>query len=234
VRAWEELQPALAYRPGGVDPAPTVQVVLAEWQVAGGDAAGALASLEGLAWYQAALLRGDILRAQGDLAGARREFGAREVTERDALPWAWSHLQPPAGQEVDLGGGLDLGLVDGFYAPEREGETTYRWSGATARLRFVQAGTGQPLTLRLRLRGWRPTEERPAEVVVLCAGAEVARFTAASEWQEVVASLPAVAPGQDIVVTLQTTAFLAGPQDLLQTGRLRMLGLMVDWGTVQD
>jgi hypothetical protein len=235
--AWAELQLAQEYRPDGVNPAPTTMVAVAEWQRAGGGAAAALATLAELAdphWYQAALLRGDILRAQGDLAGARRAFGAREVTERDALPWAWEHLVPPAGREVDAGGGLDLGLLDGFYAPERDGETTYRWSHAAARLRFPAAGTGRPLALRLQLRGWRPAEERPAEVVVTCAGQEVTRFTAAGDWQEVAATLPATAAGQDVVVELRTTTFVAGPRDLLLTGQVRLLGLMVDWAEVGD
>jgi len=232
--AWAELQRAQEYRPDGLNPAPTTLVAVAEWQRAGGGAAGALVTLEGVDWYQAALLRGDILRAQGDLAGARREFGAREVAERDALPWAWSHLQPPAGREVDVGGGLDLGLVDGFYAPENEGATTYRWSGAQARLRFPAAGTGRPLTLYLRLRGWRPAGEPPAAVVLSCDGVEVARFTAAQEWQEITAQLPAVPAGGEIVVTLQSTAFFPGPQDLLLTGRLRMLGVMVDRAAARE
>ena len=226
--AWAALQPGLDYRPDGVHSAPNALVVLAEWQWAGSDAAAALDTLQDLDWYQAALLRGDILRAQGDLAGARREFGRRDVVERDALTWAWRHLRPPAGQEIDVGGGLDLGLVDGFYAPEREGETTYRWSGADARLRFPAAATGQPLTLRLRLRGWRPAGERPAEVLLTCAGVEVARFTAAEEWAVINVQLPAAAAGQDVVIALQTMTFFPGPEDLLLTGQLRMLGVMVD------
>jgi hypothetical protein len=232
--AWAALQLALDYRPNGVHPAPNALVVLAEWQRAGGDAAAALDTLQDLDWYQAALLRGDILRAQGDLAGARREFGAREVTERDVLPWTWQHLQPPLGLGIDVGGGLDLGLVDGFYAPEREDVTTYRWSGAQAHLRFPGSATGQPQTLWLRLRGWRPEGERPAAVSLSCAGVEVARFTATGEWAVITVQLPAVAAGQDIVVALQTTTFFPGPEDLLWTGQLRMLGVMIDTASVEQ
>lgn len=231
--AREALQPALAFRPDGTHPLGTAQVVLAAWQRAGGDAAGALRTLQGVDWYQAALLRGDILREQGDLDGARREFGDRQVIERDALPWAWEHLQPPAVQAIDVGGGLDLGLVDGFYAPEREGEITYRWSGATARLRFPGVGYGRQQVLRLHLRGWRPAGEPPAEVRLLVRGVEVGRFTLGADWQVVAAQLPiSVGEKEQVEVTLETAAFLAGPPDLLQTGRLRMLGVMVDGAQV--
>ncbi len=228
-----EIDRAATFRPDGTNPVPTAQVVLAEWHRARGEEESALAAVTGQNWYQARLLRGDLLRAQGRLDEARAEFGARDVQERNPTAWAWDHLRPPAGSTVDLGGGLDLGLVDGFHAPERDGEVTYRWSGEEARLRFLGAGTGRPQTLRLRLRGWRPEGEAPAEVILLAGGVEVARFVAPAEWTEVSAVLPTVPPGQDIVVALRSSAFPAGPRDLLLSGRLRVLGVMVDRAGVQ-
>lgn len=228
--AWAALQPALAFRPDGIRPLATAQVVLAAWQRAGGDAAAALETLQAVDWYQAALLRGDILRAQGDEGGARREFGSRQMTERDALPWAWEHLQPPAVLGVDVGGGLDLGLVEGFYAPEREGAISYRWSGAAARVRFPGQGYARQQVVRLHLRGWRPAGEPPAEVRLAARGVEVGRFILGADWQVVAVELPIhVGEEEEVVITLETNAFLAGPADLLQTGRLRTLGVMVDW-----
>ena len=229
------LRPALAYLPDGFQPLPSARVVQAQVLRARGDEAGALAALEGSEWYQACLLRGDILRAQGDAEGARGQFELRKVAERNPLDWAWGHLHPPAGRQIDLGGGLDWGLVDGFYRGERSGEVTFRWSGPEARLRFPGAGTGSPLHLRLRLWGWRPVGERPAEVVAFADGVEMGRFTLpAGRWEEVVVPVPAVPAGEDVVVTLRTTTFLPGPPDLLETGQLRMLGVMVDWAELDE
>jgi 4-amino-4-deoxy-L-arabinose transferase-like glycosyltransferase len=233
-QAREEIQRASSYRPDGVNPVASAQVVLAEWYRARGEEAAALAAVTGVDWYQARLLRGDLLRAQGELDEARAEFGARDVEARNPTAWAWAHLHPPAGREVDLGGGLDLGLVDGFYPGERDGELTYRWSGEEARLRFPGAGTGRPQTLRLRLRGWRPEGGTPAEVVLSVEGTEVARFVAPPGWEEVSVPLPATATGQDTVLTLRTTTFLPGPRDLLTTGKLRVLGVMVEGARLQN
>ncbi len=227
-KAWQELRPALLARPIGNAPLDTALVVLAEWQRAGGDEEGALATLNGLDRYPARLLRGDILRSLGKVEAARSEFSARELKVRNPTGWAWSHLRPPVSREVDLGDGLDWGLVDGFYSPEQDGETAYRWSTEEACLRFPDAGTGRPQTLHLRLRAWRPAGEPLPQVSLLLEGIEVARFSAPAEWEELAFPLPATAPGTDIVLTLQSTTFFPGPRDLLETGQLRLLGVMVD------
>lgn len=232
--AEDALQRALAHRPDGSHSLPTALVVQAELLRAQGNEAAALELFEGMDWYQAFLLRGDIQRAQGDLEGARSQFGAREVDTHNPTDWAWDHLQPPPGQEIDLGSDLDLGLVDGFYLGEHDAGRTFRWSAEQARLRFPRAGTGQPLTLYLSLRGWRPVGERPAEVIVRMERTDLARFTVSSEWEQVRIPLPAVKVGQDVVVVLQANAFLAGPRDLLETGALRFLGVMVERGEVRE
>lgn len=233
-RAWELIERASAFRPDGVHPLATAQVVRAQWLRARGDDQGALDVIEDSRWYQAYLLRGDVLRSWGDLEGARAQFGVRAVIGRNPTAWAWEHLQPPAMREIDVGGGLDLGLVDGFYAGEQDGEMTYRWSKDTAWLRFPGAGTGQPAQLYLFLRGWRPLGEPAAEVAVSVDGVEVTRFPAPSEWSEVVISLPGIPAGGEVVVTLQTGTFLPGPGDLLQTGELRSLGVMVAQAELRD
>ncbi len=233
-RAWQELRPTLLDRPNGNVPLDTALVVLAEWQRASGDAEGAMATLNGLEWYAARLLRGDILRARGNMEAARSEFSARDLKVRNPTGWAWRHLQPPAVREVDLGDGLDWGLVDGFYSPEQDGETAYRWSTEKAYLRFPGAGPGRPLTLHLRLRAWRPAGEPYPAVRLSLGDTEVARFNAPAEWEERTFLLPAVAPGTDIVLTLQTSTFFPGPRDLLETGQLRLLGVMVDRAWLEE
>ncbi|MGC8873528.1 MAG: glycosyltransferase family 39 protein [Chloroflexia bacterium] len=231
--AWDALVPALAYRPDGAQPLPTVRVVLARWLRASGRSEEAIAVLEGSEWPYAVLLRGDLFRARGDLEKARAEFSNRRVIERNPVDWAYSYLEPPPVGAIDLGNGLDWGLIQGFYRAERDGERTFRWSKARASLRFPGAGTGAPLSLHLRYWAWRPAGEAAPEVQVLVEGAEVARFTARTGgWSTVTVALPASPPGSDVVVQLRCSAFVPGPRDLLNTGELRVLGLMLDTAEV--
>ncbi len=232
--AREALAPALEYRPDGVQPLAAARVVEAQWLRASGELDAALAVLEGSDWPQAALLRGDLLRAQGDLAGARAEFSHRRVVERNPVDWAYTHLEPPPTATIDLGGGLDWGLIQGFYRAERDGERTFRWSKGEAALRFPGVGSGRPLELHLRYWAWRPAGEAAPEVAVLVGGKEIARFVARTDgWSEVTLPLPPFPPGSDAVVQLRCTLFLPGPQDLLNTGELRVLGLMLDSAEVR-
>ena len=228
------LTPALAYRPDGSEPLPTARVVLAEWLRASGDPAGALAALEGSDWYQAVLLRGDLLREQGDLEGARVQFASRRLVERNPVDWAYDHLRPPPTQEIDLGNGMDWGLIQGFYQAEQEGLRTFRWSKGACSLRFPGAGSGKPQLLSLRLWAWRPAGEVPARVTVVVGETEIARFTARMDgWSEVTIPLPSSPPGSDVLVSLRCTPFVPGPRDLLNTGQLRVLGLMLDQAVIR-
>ncbi len=222
------LRPALAYRPNGMEPVVTALVLQAELLRAEGDEAGALALLEGQTFYQAILLRADILRGQGREEQARALMGGRDLDRRNPTSWAWEHLRPLPARRVDLGGDLDLGLVDGFYPPEREGESTFRWSEETAWVRFPAAGSGRPLLLHLRLRGWRPAGEPPARFCVGLEAGEEHCLAPSTDWEEVAVPLPAVPAGEDVVVYFHGNTFLAGPRDLLESGRLRFLGVMVD------
>jgi 4-amino-4-deoxy-L-arabinose transferase-like glycosyltransferase len=232
--AEEALQPALQYRPNKTDPAITALVVQAEiWRAQGNDEK-ALGILNGSTWYQAYVLRGDIFRSWGDLERARAQFGVRTVDQRNPTSWAWDHLRPPASTDLDLGSDLDLGMMDGFYLGEEDGAVTFRWSQEEARLRFPGAGTGRPMQLSLHLRAWRPAHEEPAVVRIIQDEAEIGRLQPSTSWEEVHLSLPASPAGEDIVVTLRTNTFLAGPRDLLLTGELRFLGVMVDRGRVGE
>ncbi len=228
-QAEEWIARAESYHPSGTLPLNLVYIVEAERLRAAGSPEQALDLLSTVESYQAHLLRGDLLRARGDVTSARREFGERDVETRNPTGWAWNHLYPAPTSRVDLGDGLDWGLLDGFYQAEQEGQATYRWSGEQAWLRFPGAATGQPLVLRLRLRGWRPAGEAPAQVTVSLDGMAVSQFTAPADWDKVEIQLPAVPAGQNVVVSLQVNGFVAGPRDLLETGQLRVLGVMVDW-----
>jgi hypothetical protein len=116
--------------------------------------------------FEPAILRGEIARRAGDLATARSFFNAREVNVAGdrALRWAWDHLSPPDVDEIDLGSGLDVGYVRGFYGAERDANgKPFRWSGEHAEVR----GLTRVQLLQIEWSGWRPAALSPAKPGIL-------------------------------------------------------------------
>jgi hypothetical protein len=116
------------------------------------------------------LLQGQIARLTGDQAQAARLFTSRPVNDAGpaALDWAVAHLRKTEADAptIDVGSGLDVGRIEGFYGPVREGETTYRWTGPTIVSRMGVPVTERWTTLRVRWNGWRPAGWPPATVIV--------------------------------------------------------------------
>jgi 4-amino-4-deoxy-L-arabinose transferase-like glycosyltransferase len=111
------------------------------------------------------LIRGEAARMAGNLASARSFFNARtlQVQPMEAEDWAWDHLAPPPTSTLQLGSGLDMGYIRGFYGPEKDnGGRTFRWSSADAHIRDVQVGAGY----ELQWSGWRPDGLASASPVV--------------------------------------------------------------------
>jgi hypothetical protein len=105
--------------------------------------------------FEPAIIRGEIARRSGDLATARSFFNARvvNVESERALAWAWNHLRPPQVEEIELGSGLDMGYVRGFYGAESDSNgMSFRWSGEHAEIR----GLAYSPALKLTWSGWRP------------------------------------------------------------------------------
>jgi hypothetical protein len=188
------------------------------------------------------LLEGDIYRQLGNLDRARGAFVATRLEPDNPTEWAWRHLQPPPVNRIDLGNGLDWGYVDGVFQRQWPDTATtdaeifangYRWAGPEARLRFVGAGTGQPQQVQLRVNGYRPEAQPPAQLAVGTPNTLLETFDVSPEWQTLSVTLPPTAPGQDVVVTLRSTTFVPGPEELqrrqLARQKLRLLGVQVDW-----
>lgn len=133
-----------------------------------GDTVSALAVLrpdEAESRYEPPIIRGQAARMAGDLKSAHSFFNARvvQVNAIDALDWAWYHLAPTPSDAVEIGSGLDVGYVRGFYGPEKGQEgKMYRWSADRAELRALDG-----LECPMVLSGWRPDGLPPASLRLL-------------------------------------------------------------------
>jgi hypothetical protein len=116
------------------------------------------------------LLQGQIARLQGDPAQAARLFTSRPVNDAGmaALDWAAAHFSVAVTDfvSIDVGSGLDVGLVPRFYGPERDGDVTYRWTGPTIVADSDVPKVGIWYRLRLRANGWRPAGWPPATITI--------------------------------------------------------------------
>ena len=220
------------------------RLLVAEGKLEGPD--GALAFLKRAAPAGLPLQRARVLMLEGDLyrrMGADQEaierFASRDVEVQNDLGWAWSALQPLATRRIDLGSGLDIGYIDGFYKREYADVenpfgTGSRWSGPQARLRFVGAGIGQPQTLTLRVNGYT-SNPTPTTLTPQVGATTLPPITLQPDWQTVTIALPATAPGQDVIVSFSSPVFVFGPADLADRVRsevrqpLRLFGAQFDW-----
>ena len=176
----------------------------------------------------ATLLRGDILRAQGNLAAAREAFNYRDIRILNPTAEAWAHLDPQPQARLDVGDGLDLGYLRGFNLDERDADgTTYRWTTDNAELRVAPPANPSAATLRLRLRGYRPIGAiQPVRISV--GGQTIGTVTPTTDWQTYDFPLAGTAATDGwLVVGLATPTFVLSYADQ------RQLGVMVDWVEVR-
>ncbi|MEO5951081.1 MAG: hypothetical protein ABIQ44_01315, partial [Chloroflexia bacterium] len=109
------------------------------------------------------IIRGEAARKAGNLDAARSSFNARpvQVAGETALDWAWDHLNPPQTTQIELGSGLDLGYIRGFYLPEKDKDgTTFRWTTDNPEIRW----SASPSNVLFTWNAWRTVGS--AKVVV--------------------------------------------------------------------
>lgn len=192
---------------------------------------------------EAAVVRGDLLRRLGDVAGARAAFTPEFVDGANPVQWAWDWLHPVPTRLIDLGGNLDLGYVEGCYLGERDPQSddgTFRWCSDGMRLRFPAAGgAAQQLVVRADGRGW-PSDMLPIPAVrVLLGDREVGQFTPVHEGvREFVIAVPPTPVGSELVFTLRCGVFLPSARDFLSqqgvlAGQPRRLGVRLDWAELR-
>ncbi|MCS6888497.1 MAG: glycosyltransferase family 39 protein [Chloroflexus sp.] len=201
-----------------------------------------LAQSQPLYPWQAAVVRGELLRQMGDLTGARQSLGLTLVDDWNPTGWAWRWLHPPPlpGDRIDLADDNDLGYIDGFYLGEFDPAlgATVRWASETARLRFPAAASGRPRQLCLRAAANWPSDLPQPTVQVALGETRLGSFTPDRSLQEYCLPLPALPAGTDYVIELTSPSFVPDALDLVrrqgpQVGQVRMLGFQLDWAEVR-
>jgi hypothetical protein len=217
--------------------APALQ---ADWR---GDIAQTLALLPADDSIEAQVIRADIARTKGDLAGAKALFGTQVIDQRNPLEWAWLWLHPAPTTTIDVGSDLDIGYIRGCYLGEGDAQldANFRWCSNGMQLRFPQAanGVGQRLQLRLDARSW-PTDVRPSAPIEVWLDNQLLGTVAANTptVRTEQFDLPVLPVGGDIVITLRGPEFVPDANDYRnqtgsQAGQMRRLMVRLDWAKVE-
>jgi 4-amino-4-deoxy-L-arabinose transferase-like glycosyltransferase len=177
------------------------------------------------------LLLGGLLRQGGATEAARTELGYETASREDLQHWMARGFGPRGERRLEIGDGLDLGDIEGFY-PASDG---YRWTKDRATVWFD--APSQPARLRIRLASGRPAGSAPVTVRLSRQGEIVAEFQVGPQWQEFEAPLPAE-PARSggsseqepssMAISIETPTFR--PRELDRTNDdNRALGVKVDW-----
>ncbi|MBV9787898.1 MAG: glycosyltransferase family 39 protein [Chloroflexi bacterium] len=174
------------------------------------------------------LLRGDSLRRLGRDDEAREAFKGFYNDEQQMLDWAWTDLDPPRPEVVEVGDGLDFGLVSGMHPAEmqeRNGEEhMVRWTDKRAAIRLTGSATGTRINLTLAAQ-WPNAQPVPIRV---CVNGSCRELVLDAEWRDYWLTAPA-AP--EYLITIDTPTF--DPQQFdPESEDQRRLGILVDRAAV--
>ncbi len=185
------------------------RVALARADLLAGDQAAAMAQFNGAvralpAHPYAHLLRGDLLRHQGQTEAARGDLAYETSSREDLQSWAWARFTSDPPARLALGDGLDLGFIRGMQ-PVREGEHGFRWTTGDAEVRLT-APPGAT-TLRLGAASGRP-DGAATEVGISLDGRDAGTILISADGGVYVLALPVRHPNtHEIVVGLRSRTF---------------------------
>ncbi|MFP4438570.1 MAG: ArnT family glycosyltransferase [Chloroflexaceae bacterium] len=129
-------------------------------------------------------------------------------------------LRNPPPRTIDLGTAGDTPFVTSFFARERDGATSFRWTTSGSRLQLHGAVVG-PLRLELRFHGDAVTATHPRRMYLQRAGQTMAQLEIEPGWRVYQVLLPE--EGQPRPLDLIISEYRSAPRDP------RLLGVPIDW-----
>ncbi|MCC6627456.1 MAG: tetratricopeptide repeat protein [Chloroflexi bacterium] len=198
-----------------------------------GDTAGAMAAYQAALAIQphnvnAAVPLMRLYLQAGNAEAARQVLRAAGASDADLIAWSWREDDAPPVGRLDIGSGLEYGLLTNMYPPERSGDTTFRWTNGNGLLRLVAPPEGAR-RLALRLNGTRLGAPPSRWVEVAVNGAIVDTFAATGEWEARVIDLSRLGlpGGAALLVEVRSDTFV--PSAVVAGNRDgRRLGIALD------
>jgi hypothetical protein len=150
------------------------------------------------------LLRGDVLRRQGDLIAAQRELnGFATASREDLAAWLWARAVTPPPTRLLLGDGLDLGFIRGMHQP-LPGEHHWRWTTRWAQVRLTAPAGAQQIALTLQ--SGRP-DKSAVTIWVTVTGRKPQPFTIGADRQTITLPLPITTSSREVIISIRSPTF---------------------------
>ena len=218
---------ALAVQALEREPSPDGWMLVGRVKAAKGDGAGAIQAYGAAVndkrdYPPATLALGAYLLAQNDPDNARTAWANEYVDQTTLNDLAWRERIQPAASRIDVGDGLDLGLVQGVYPAEELLGTRARWTNGAATIRLP---AGPPRRLTLRLADPRPVTAPPSATVLCVAPHQCTTVQLDNQWR--IIHLPLPAHTAEWQITITTTAWYSPADE-------RKLGIVLDWAAVNE
>ena len=121
----------------------------------------------------------------------------------------------------------DQGFIKQFHEAESNTENTFRWTKNLSAVHIPLQEGDAPLTLQLRINGWRPFNPPPTVTLRLNSHL-LTTFSAERIWKTYTFTIPPelVAEGS-LVLEIESETFV--PSTCMNSSDSREIGVMVDW-----
>jgi hypothetical protein len=135
-------------------------------------------------------------------------------------------LQPYG--RVDIGVDDEWAVGDGWHAPEREGDITFRWASTPALLR-ISLDRAAPLRVEVRLHAFGYPGALPQTLTISANGHACDPIAISAEWQTAACALDRSAWRSGINQLALAFAWTRRPSDVSGGGDRRALAAAIDW-----
>lgn len=128
---------------------------------------------------------------------------------------------------IDLGSN-DLSYIKGFHSTQSKEDITYRWTKDVSYVKIPISEGDAPISLQLRINGWRPINVPPANISSVINGYLLTNFTAERTWKTYNFTVPKeFLTTEPLIIEIHSETFV--PCKYMDSSDQRDLGVMIDW-----